>query len=89
MLWPAGNAPRQAAIVNGFSPTFWTYALPGGVVAARNAAPLLYVQTDTIPDPTDVYLRQFCPGFLVTVGPESEISAETRAAAEGSLGSAC
>lgn len=87
-LWPADDvAPVGAAIVNGFSPDFWTYALPGSAAAGFFQAPLLYVQTDLIPDPTDAWLRQFPNQFLITVGPESEVSAATQTAAEESLGS--
>lgn len=87
-LWPQGERPaRTASIVNGFSPEFWTYALPGGVAAAVNNGPLLYVHRDLVPEPTDTYLRQFPVEYLVTVGPEEEISTTTQEAAEASLGS--
>ena len=73
-------------IVNGFSESFWTYALPGAVIAARENAPMLYVQRDFVPETTDQYLRTRDPaGSLITIGPESQVDAETQADAEAAL----
>ncbi|CAN5222791.1 hypothetical protein BH23ACT9_BH23ACT9_26870 [soil metagenome] len=84
-LW--GGARDGAATVLGFGETFWQTALPAAAAAARLAAPLLYVQTDSVPGPTDLYLRQFVSNFLLTYGSEARISEETRFEAESSLGS--
>lgn len=93
-LWGAfvaenpGEPPvDSAAIVNGFSEDFWTYALPGGVFVAPEASPLLYVQSDAIPQTTDAYLRNTALTGLTTIGPESQVSEAVRQEAEGSLGS--
>lgn len=85
-LWDAQTA-QGAAIVEGFAGDFWTAALPGAAAAARAAAPLLYVQTDAVPSTTDVYLRQFAPDFLLTIGATERVSEATRLEAESSLGS--
>lgn len=88
-LWPRLSDPRDTAlIVNGFANLdFWQYALPAGAVGGALSAPLLYVFTDSAPDPTDTYLRQQPLERLLTVGPASEVSEATRQAAEASLGS--
>lgn len=88
-LWSRRPSPPDTAmIVNGFdNPDFWQYALPAGAVGGALGAPELFVFTDSIPDPTDVYLRQTPLERLLTIGPTSEISEATRQAAESSLGS--
>ncbi len=88
-LFPAfGIQPDTALIVNGFSgPDFWQYALPAGAVGGRFAAPMLYVSVDTVPAPTDAYLRQTPLENLFTVGSTIQISDAVQQQAEGSLGS--
>lgn len=82
------NFRSAATIVEGFAEDFWTYALPAAALSPMYSAPLLYVQTDSIPSTTDSFLRQFPVELLITVGPESRISEQTRTDAESSLGSA-
>lgn len=86
-LWDPGMV-INAAIVNGYGDEFWIYAIPGGAAAARASAPLLFVGEDEVYAPTDAYLRQNALGSLLTIGPESRISASTQEAAESALGSA-
>ena len=84
-LW--GEAAGAAvAIVNGFSQTFWTYALPGGVAASTDNAPLLYVSTDTVPGTTSGYLSASQP-TVTTIGPDTEVSDAAKTAAEELAGS--
>lgn len=76
-----------ATIVNGFTEDFWTYALPGAVVSAFELAPMLFVQRDFVPETTESYLNsRDANNYLVTIGPESQITAETQAAAEAAIG---
>ena len=79
-LW-GGTAGAAVAIVNGYSDTFWTYALPGGVAASSVNAPLLYVQTDAVPGTTASYLGDRMP-TVTTIGPAGQVSDATKAEAE-------
>ena len=83
-LWGelAGDA---VAIVNGFTDTFWTYALPGGVAAASENAPLLYVTADSVPTTTAGYLGREMPA-VTTVGPASAVPDAVKAEAEALAG---
>jgi putative cell wall-binding protein len=84
-LW-GNNDSRPTAIVEGFRPDFWTVALPGAVAAARFGTPMLYVQTDGLPDTTAGYLETFPQSFVLTIGSQERISEQTRADAEALAG---
>ncbi|WP_170127883.1 cell wall-binding repeat-containing protein [Euzebya rosea] len=83
-LWGelAGDA---VAIVNGFTDTFWTYALPGGVAAASENAPLLYVTADSVPTTTAGYLGREMPA-VTTIGPATAVPDAVKAEAEALAG---
>lgn len=74
-LWPA--SPPQVVVVNGYSPDFWVWALPGAVTAARLDAPLLYVQPTSVPGPTCDWLFGARPPGSLGVGPEAQIAGAT------------
>ena len=80
-LW-GEMASTAVALVNGFPENFWTYALPGGVAAASDSAPLLYLNTDQVPGTTAGYLGGVVTD-VTTIGPVSAISDALKAEAEG------
>ena len=79
-LW-GDRAGSAVAIVNGFPENFWTYALPGGVAAASENAPLLYVTADSVPTTTAGYLGREMP-TVTTIGPASAVADAVKAEAE-------
>lgn len=85
-LW-GDMASTEVALVNGFPENFWTYALPGGVAAASDSAPLLYLNTDLVPSTTAGYLGGLVAD-VTTIGPASAISDALKAEAEGLAGQA-
>ncbi len=71
------------AMVEGFRPDFWTYALPAGPVMASRGAALLYTNGTTGGLGASAQaLSDFPPTELLIVGPEARISTQTQADAE-------
>lgn len=78
-----------ATLVNGYADNAFAYAIPSSVLAAREGAPLLYVDRDRVPEPTAAALAALAPSFaqgcgvvVLTVGPVSAVSEAVRGEAE-------
>lgn len=76
-----GGGTASVGLVNGFFPDGWVYALTGGAAASVTDAPLVYVQTDSIPDGPFNYLYDNQPSTIITFGPTDLVSDEVAAMA--------
>lgn len=77
-LSKAAGGVAGTAIVNGFTPRGWVAALTGGAVAPIYDMPVLYVQPDSVPQPTADHVRLQQPYQIVTVGPVDDVAETTR-----------
>lgn len=82
-LWPEDVQSGAVTLVNGYADNGWTYALAGGVLAASQAAPELYVQADAVPPGTATWLDANPPTLVTAIGPTSAISDAVLAQASG------
>lgn len=76
-------APVGVTLVNGYDPDGWVYALAGAVPAARERAPQLYVQPDSLPEATASYLSSTPYRLALAIGPPALISEELFRAVAG------
>ena len=81
----------NVVIVNGYDADGWVYALTAGAVSWQENTVVLYVQKDTVPTATCVWLATNRPSTVITVGPTSKVADATKTFAQNvaSSGAGC